>query len=149
MAIAHPWCTCECLYGSFTLDQFEKALNIGSLCLVHAFFGAVGTWFNVQCAPTFSAAMVDQLEKALWSCRSLLLSPTWLENKTHWHGPVAVSKDFYAAASANTDLASLCSLLMQVCVLYYSATKMVLLFPEVVIFVQGLFRLTLRVYGYL
>lgn len=47
-------------------------------------------------------------------CRSLLLSGTWLENKTHWHGPAAVAKDFHAAVSADEALAPICTLLMQV-----------------------------------
>jgi hypothetical protein len=49
----------------------------------------------------------------LAACRDLLLSPTWLENKTHWHGQAAVAKDFQAAMLADERLVPLCSLLMQ------------------------------------
>ena len=55
-----------------------------------------------------------QYLRMMGRCRSLLLSPTWLENKTHWHGPVAVAQDFTAAVGADSKLAPICTLLMQV-----------------------------------
>nr|CAG9012588.1 UM033_0004.1 [Ulva compressa] len=117
LANGSVWCVPTTSFSSALKHEFEEEIPAMHAAVLAVYEDRPGftTWAAVKDDGFIALNLISHLaaNRRLEEMRSVLQSPSWLEQKTHLHGPSAVVKDLQTAIRVDDDFASAGKLLLQ------------------------------------